>query len=51
MQSCQLSQIIQETPDFGPYLPFSRWEYEISQNMETQSRTPNDPGPGSLKDG
>ena len=30
-QCCQLSRIIQETPDFGPYLPVSRLEYEISQ--------------------
>ena len=28
-QCCQLSRIIQETPDFGPYLPVSRLEYEI----------------------
>ena len=31
LQCCQLSRIIQETPDFGPYLPVSRLEYEISQ--------------------
>ena len=30
-QSCQLSRIIWETPDFGAYLPVSRLEYEISQ--------------------
>ena len=30
-QCCQLSRIIQETPDFGPYLPASRLEYEISR--------------------
>ena len=28
-QSCQLSWIIWETPDFGPYLPVSSLEYEI----------------------
>ena len=27
----QLSRIIQETSDFGPYLPVSRLEYEISR--------------------
>ena len=30
-QGCQLSQIIRETPDFGPYLPDSRLESEISR--------------------
>ena len=30
-QSCQLSWIIQETPDFGPYLPVSRLESDISR--------------------
>ena len=30
-QCSQLSRIIQETPDFGPYLPVSRLEYEISR--------------------
>ena len=30
-QCCQLSRIIQETPDFGLYLPVSRLEYEISR--------------------
>ena len=30
-QCCQLSQIIQETPDFEPFLPVSRLESEISQ--------------------
>ena len=30
-QCCQLSQIIWETPDFGPYLPVSRLEHEIAQ--------------------
>ena len=30
-QSCQLSRIIQETPDFGPYLPVSRLESDISR--------------------
>ena len=29
-QCCQLSQIIQETPDFVPYLPVSRLESDIS---------------------
>ena len=28
-QLCHLSRIIRETPDFGPYLPVSRLEYEI----------------------
>ena len=28
-QCCQLSRIIRETPDFVPYLPVSRLEYEI----------------------
>ena len=30
IQCCQLSQIIQETPDFGPYLLVSRLELKIS---------------------
>ena len=30
-QCCQLSQIIRETPDFGPYLQVSRLEYKISR--------------------
>ena len=29
-QCCQISRIIQETPDFGPYLPVSRLESDIS---------------------
>ena len=29
-QCCQFSQIIWETPDFGPYLPVSRLESDIS---------------------
>ena len=28
---CQLSRIIRETPDFGPYLPVSRLESKISR--------------------
>ena len=30
-QGCQLSRIIQETPDFEPFLPVSRLESEISR--------------------
>ena len=30
-QCCQLCGIIRENPDFGPYLPVSRLEYEISR--------------------
>ena len=30
MQCCQLSWIIWARPDFGPYLPVSRLEFEIS---------------------
>ena len=30
-QCCQISRIIQETPDFGPYLPVSRLESDISR--------------------
>ena len=29
-QCCHLSQIIRESPDFGPYFPVSRLESEIS---------------------
>ena len=36
-QCCQLSWIIQETPDFGPYLPVSRLEY-TNTDTNTQSR-------------
>ena len=31
IQGCQLSRIIQETPDFEPFLLVSRLESEISQ--------------------
>ena len=31
LQCCQLSRIIRETPDFGPYLPVSRLESDISR--------------------
>ena len=31
LQCCQFSRIIQETPEFGPYLLVSRLEYEISR--------------------
>ena len=31
VQGCQLSRIIQETPDFEPFLPVSRLESEISR--------------------
>ena len=31
MQSCQLSRIIRETPDFRLYLPVSRLEFDISR--------------------
>ena len=30
-QCCQLSRIIKVTPDFGPYLPVSKLESDISQ--------------------
>ena len=30
-QCRQLSRIIRKTPDFGPYLPVSRWESNISR--------------------
>ena len=30
-QCCQLCGIIRENPDFGPYLPVSRLEYEITR--------------------
>ena len=30
MQCCHLSRIIQEPPDFGPYLPVSRLESDLS---------------------
>ena len=44
VQCCQLSRIIQEIPDFGGYLPVSRFEYEISWAQLFEGRLVLNPG-------